>query len=86
MRDEREELLGAAENIARRAGAITECEFHGEILDNYCAEEAYKLGNRLFDTEYRGVFSSRLEMTDAIKSVIDDAGSDCGMCDKNNGI
>ncbi|MDF9778019.1 hypothetical protein [Pseudomonas baetica] len=83
MRDDREELRGVAESIARRAGAITECEVHGELLDNDCAEEAYKLGNKLFDTEFRGVFSSRLEMTDAIKEVIDDAGWDCGMCEKN---
>lgn len=83
MRDDRDELRGIAESIARRAGAITECEIHGEILDNDCAEEAYKLGNKLFDTEFRGVFSSRVEMTAAIKEVIDDAGWDCGMCEKN---
>jgi len=84
MRDDRDELRGIAESIARRAGAITECEIHGEVLDNDCAEEAYALGNSLFNTELRGVFSTRREMTDAIKSVIDDASWDCGMCEKNN--
>lgn len=83
MHDYRDKLLEAAESIARRAGALTECEIHGEILDNDCAEEAYKLGNKLFDKEFSEVFSSRLEMTDAIKKVIEDAGWECGMCDKN---
>ncbi|MDT3230878.1 hypothetical protein [Pseudomonas sp. rhizo25] len=83
MRDDQEVVRAAAENIARRAGAIKECEFHGEILTNDCDGEAFALGNSLYDSEFRGVFSSRDEMNAAIQSVLSDAAWDCGLCDKN---
>lgn len=83
MRDYHDHQREVATQIARRAGAIAECELHGELVDNDSAEEAYKLGNSLFDTEFRGVFASRRQMTDIIKEVIDDTGWECGACDRN---
>lgn len=83
MKDSHDHQREVAAQIARRAGAIAECDFHGELYDNDCAEEAYKLGNKLFDSEFRDVFRSRREMTDAIKEVIDDTAWECGSCDRN---
>jgi len=83
MKDSHDNQREVAAQIALRAGALAECEMHGEVLDNDSREEANKLGNMLFDTEFRGVFRSRREMTDLIKDVIDDAGWECGACDRN---
>ncbi|WP_300747233.1 hypothetical protein [Pseudomonas sp.] len=83
MQDNQEHLRAVAETIARRAGAVTECEYHGELLTNDCDEQAFALGNKLYDGEFRGVFSSRDEMKRAIQSVINDAAWDCGSCDRN---
>ncbi|WP_440813528.1 hypothetical protein ACTACJ_07060 [Pseudomonas syringae] len=78
MKDDRDELYSMALKICKDAGAVSECD-HGLLIDNDRADDAYAAGNGLFDTEYRGFFSSREEMNDGIKSVIDDAGR-CDYC------
>ncbi|WP_447809260.1 hypothetical protein [Pseudomonas putida] len=83
MEDYRDALRSAAESIAKEAGAIKECEFHGDLIDNDNLEEAITLGNSLFTTTYQGVFESREEMEEAIRDVVSDASWDCGMCEKN---
>lgn len=83
MHDDRDTSYAIAETIARRAGSIKECEVHGGNLDNDCIEEAYKLGNALYEQEFRDVFSSRAEMADEIKRVVDDAAWECPDCHRD---
>lgn len=74
-----------AARIAMQAGAIHACEIHeGVYIDGGDDESAYRFANHLYtirDVLADG-FDTRREMTDAIKSVLDDAGSTCSFCQK----
>ena len=82
-----EEQHARASGLAIRAGVITRCEFHEDILlrGEEDVTSAYKLGNYLRerDPDLREVFPTSRSMTDAIKAVDDEiALSDCPRCDK----
>jgi hypothetical protein len=84
--EEREQQRDVATVIAVDAGVLKRCEFHDIVYDPLAGDNtpAYKLGNyRLSAGELKGVFSSSREMTDAIKSAIDDAGMECYDCAKH---
>ncbi len=76
-----------AMSIAITAGVVKRCEFHENCLFMGGAdpESAYKLGNSKFTkNELRDVFDSRQEMTDSIKSAIEEIGLDeCARCSKD---
>ena len=68
-----------ATRIAIQVGALEACEFHGDTFDGTGdLEAACRLGNSKFsDGEFEGVFESRRDMTDTIKSVIEDQPEEC---------
>jgi hypothetical protein len=73
-----EEQQHAAMEIALDAGVLKRCEYHGVIYDPLAGDytPAYKLGNyRLSAGKLGKLFSTSREMTDTVKSVIEDAAS-----------
>ena len=81
-----EDNLVEATSIAVKAGCLKRCEFHPEIVwDNFGdPQDAYKIGNAMYTAgELVGHYASRLELTDAIKAAIEQAGMDgCPLCSK----
>ena len=80
-----EEQRRQAALIAIEAGAISACEIHeGVYVDSGDSESAYRLANHYFNVRdvLTDGFETRREMTDAIKSVLEDAGSTCAFCQK----
>jgi hypothetical protein len=80
-----EEQWDVATEIAVDAGVLKRCSLHSEIYDPLGGDNvpAYKLGNyRLSAGKLGRVFSSSREMTDTIKSVIEDAAMECYTCAK----
>ena len=76
-----------ASGLAIRAGVITRCKTHEDVLLRGAQDvtNAYKLGNYLreHDPGLRDVFPTSRSMTDAIKAFDDEiALSDCPRCDK----
>lgn len=72
---------GAA--IAVDAGVLARCEIHGAVWEvAFIHEDAYKLGNAKFSKgALNNHFTSRRELTDAIKEAIDQSGMDgCPYC------
>lgn len=81
MKDSQDEKYEAARSILVEAGSLKECEVHGYIFEGGReVEEAYCLGNARFPIGR--VFSTRREMTDAIKNAYDDAPADCIGCEQ----
>ena len=82
----REEQIEEATDIAVKAGVLSRCEYHPEIVwDNFGDhEDAYKIGNARFTAgELQTRFESRRELTNAIKAAIEEAGMDgCPICAK----
>ncbi|WP_156304416.1 hypothetical protein [Nitrosospira briensis] len=74
--------------IAIKAGVLQACGFHEGIIfegNEIDIERAYRLGNAEFTNGMLGdLFSSRREMTDFIKSVVEDNNgtSKCFVCAK----
>lgn len=86
---QQEQRRDTAIGIAIRAGILRSCEHHGEayLADKFVSAEvepAYRLGNAKFTRgDFKEVFGSRREMTDAIKDAVDDFALDyCPICDK----
>ncbi len=83
---EQDNKRSRAYQIALKARVLKPCKYHeDEIIRNEDKEvvEAYKLGNARFDKDSLGeVFYSRTDMTDYIKEVVEDANTDCWICDK----
>jgi hypothetical protein len=83
---EEEEKRAVATRIALEAGAIEECMLHpGTYIDRGdpgAVEIAYKIANSHFAKEDTliSIFENRREMTDLIKSVIDESGDECYSC------
>ena len=81
----REQQSDVAEQIALDAGVLSRCEFHGEVYDPLGddIESAYRLGNYRFSAgKLHGVFRDRREMTDTIKSVVEQSAMECYTCAK----
>jgi hypothetical protein len=71
--------------IAVAGGALSPCELHSEIMINNWVDpaDAYKIGNARYTAgELTAEYSSRRELTDAIKEAIDDSVDSCPLCDK----
>lgn len=87
MMEEHQEKLDAAMQIALQAGVLKQCIDHEECVfeGSNNIEDAYKLGNTLFTSgKVNGTFSSRREMTDLIKEVVEAHPSEeCPRCAKN---
>ncbi len=86
--EHQEDQVRTATDIAVESHVLTRCEFHNEIYDAQAGDNtpAYMRGNRLLSSgELHGVFSDRREMTDAIKSAIEDSAMECGYCAKMRG-
>ena len=81
---EREARHAAAIKIALDAGVLKECDFHDFLLVGESdIEDAYRLGNSRFSAHSLGrIFENRIEMTDAIKEVVEDAAVECPVCAK----
>lgn len=79
-----EDIRFSAIGVALEAGNLKRCEFHDDIvLENWGdPKDAYRLGNAKFSRGEAGDFLSRREMTDTIKSVIEEAGEECPCCAK----
>lgn len=79
-----EDLYLYAQGIASQAGAIRECEYHSGIFitcENADAEdEAYAFARREIENGEKSF--NREELTDAVKSAINEAGEECGYCAK----
>jgi hypothetical protein len=80
----RESRHAAAIKIALDAGVLKECDFHDFLLEGDSdIEDAFRLGNSRFSSHSMGsIFENRIEMTDAIKEVVEDAAEKCPVCDK----
>jgi len=82
------EKLEFATDIAVEAGVLKPCERHIDYfrVTGKGAENAYRLGNAKFPAGgLSRVFSSRREMTDAIKQAVDHyyyPGGECPRCDQ----
>jgi len=81
------ELMDSVAELAIEAGILEKCEIHEVIFQNYGdITEAYKLANSKFSKGETYGFNSRVELTDAIKKVMEssDYASDCcEACQKN---
>ena len=86
MMELREEQRDEAIDIAVKAGVLERCDLHWEIVWDAFGDpsEAYKIANARFTAgELHTEFKSRRELTDVIKEVIEDSGSDgCPLCTK----
>ena len=84
--ERRESMLDAATGIAVQARALMRCPIHEDCVfeGSGDVEGAYKLGNYKFTAgEVTDVFSSRREMTDCIKKVVEEyEGTECPSCAK----
>ena len=83
--DEMDDQRLEAVEIAVAAGALKRCEFHDEAYDHGGDREAaYRVASaRYRDDELRCHYSSRLELTDAVKEAIESAPDSCWLCDKH---
>lgn len=86
MMAEQENKRHRAYQIALKAGVLKPCKYHDdEVIVNEDKEvvEAYKLGNARFEKDSLGeVFDGRRDMTDYIKEVVENANTNCWICDK----
>ena len=85
---EQDEQRRVATEIALRAGTLQVCEFLGIAFEGSGdLTTAYRVGNSQFSASELGdTFSSRREMTDAIKSaVLDHPADECPACEKHRG-
>lgn len=82
--EEYEEKRQVAINIAVEAGVLEPCQFHDDTLleGGSDIEDAYKLGNFKWSKgELSNAFESRREMTDIIKSVVEEHwAGECPSC------
>jgi hypothetical protein len=74
-----------ARSIAIEAKVLLECEIHGEVYDPGAdPTAAYKLGNYKFTNHLLDdAFATREEMTDHIKTAIEEAPVSCPSCQSN---
>jgi hypothetical protein len=85
---QREDLKGAAEDVAIAAGLGNRCEIHGEFVSEFAYEDllvtAYKIGNaRITKGEIDlGSMVDRKDFTDLIRQVVEFAPSNCPTCDR----
>lgn len=83
--DHMDDLEGPARVAAFKAGAISSCPIHEDIIidqeDPDAVAKAYAIGTNMWKAG--DVDCDREDFMDAIKSVIDDAGEECGICSKN---
>ena len=75
--EQQESQRAAARKIAVEAGVLNECDVHSQYFfdGGKDIENAYKLGNSLYSAnteEFDAEFGTRLVMTDAIKSVVEE--------------
>jgi hypothetical protein len=73
----------AALDVAVEAGVLQVCEHHtdGIFRGGRDVQNAYKLANARYTVGEMDMFSSRPEMTDAIKEVVSDHSMDkCSWC------
>ena len=85
MMEEHDSKIAFASRLAIRAGTLTICEIHEQVLEGTGdLEAAYKLGNTEFSAgSLDGKFESRREMTDYIKEAVEENNSDeCVACAK----
>ncbi len=86
MMAEHENKRQFALEITIEAGVLETCEFHEDVVfeGRNDIEEAYRLGNKKYtDNKLSGVFASRREMTDFIKSVVEEhLAEECYCCAK----
>ncbi len=84
--EEQECKRQTALQIALEAGVLATCELHEDCFleGNEDIEGAYKLGNlKITNGELQGAFSSRREMTDTIKEVVEEhSAGECPSCAK----
>ena len=82
--EEREDLYNIAIEIAVKARAIEECEYHPgtyiDLDDEEAKSKAYAIGTNMIKSGEINV--KREKLMDAIKSVLDDAGLECYSCKK----
>lgn len=75
-----------ANDICVETGVLLQCEFHPEIVWEHGADpaDAYRVANARFQAgELQGDYRDLRDVTDAIKSAIEDSGMDgCPICDK----
>lgn len=85
MTDNQDEKRYIAEQIACEAGAVKKCKFHDDVIleidDLDANEKAYKHAAYMFKRNNYDVFANQLELTDAIKDVVDTAAESCYSCD-----
>ena len=84
--ERQQECSSAATVIAVRVGLLQRCEFCEDVKDPFSNnfEDAYKLGNSLITDEddlVRPFAGDRREMTDAIKTVVEETPDSCH-CDR----
>ena len=79
-----EEIPFDAIEIAIEAEVLKRCRFHEDTVLDIGGDptDAYRLGNAKFSAGEAGDFGSRREMTDTIKSVIEESGDECYSCEK----
>ena len=85
MIDDRNHQWMAALELAIKAGVLVNCEHHtdGVFSSGMDVQGAYKHANARYTAGEMDVFSSRREMTDAIKEVVGDHSMDeCAWCAK----
>jgi len=86
LEEERLTQLNYAVGIIVAAKVAVRCEAHGTPIRNPDVDEkeAYKVGNaKLSRGEFKGIFTSSRQMTDAVKDALDDQiYESCGLCDK----
>jgi len=84
MMEHEDNKRGVAAQIAIDSGVLERCPIHEEILliTGNDITDAYKLGNaKISAGDFVGLFDDRRDMTDKIKEVVEDDGSDeCGIC------
>lgn len=83
-----EQKRDIAESIALEAGALIRCEYHNDIVTDAENDDAktlaYKIANSRLSEKDVSVsgFKSRKELSDMIKSVIEQSYSECPDCRK----
>jgi hypothetical protein len=78
--EKQEEQRRVAGGIAIASGILKVCELHDYVYDSgeLDRSRAYAFGNARFSKgEFSEVFDDRKEMTDAIKSAIEDSPEEC---------
>lgn len=83
------ELMDSVAELAIEAGILEKCEIHEVIFQNGGdITDAYKLANSKYSRGETYGFNSRVELTDAIREVMessDYAGDCCERCYENMG-